>query len=103
MLDIPPELSDAEDLTPPQQGFPTRAGGSEILTPLSALRAATPPQNASRTLTQERGWGRAQPRSEQYMTQLFRRLQPTQKFRITISAIAQLLKIPKHLIVRVES
>ena len=36
------------------------------------------------------------------MTTLFRRLQPRQKFRITKSAIAQLLKIPKHLIVRVE-
>jgi hypothetical protein len=36
------------------------------------------------------------------MTTLFRRLQPAQKFRITIGAIAQLLKIPKHLIVRVE-
>ena len=36
------------------------------------------------------------------MTPLFRRLQPAKKFRITISAIAQLLKIPKHRIVRVE-
>jgi hypothetical protein len=36
------------------------------------------------------------------MTKLFRCLQPAQKFRITRSAIAQLLKIPKHLIVRVE-
>jgi hypothetical protein len=36
------------------------------------------------------------------MTSLFRRLQPAHKFRITIGAIAQLLKIPKHLIVRVE-
>ncbi len=36
------------------------------------------------------------------MTRLFRRLQPAQKFRITVYAIAQLLKIPKHLIVRVE-
>jgi hypothetical protein len=36
------------------------------------------------------------------MTTLFRRLQPAKKFRITISAIAQLLKIPQHLIVRVE-
>ena len=44
------------------------------------------------------------------MTKLFRRLQPAKKFRITISAlakhavrlIAQLLKIPQHLIVRVE-
>jgi hypothetical protein len=36
------------------------------------------------------------------MTPLFRRLQPRQKFRITISAIAQLLKIPKHKILRIE-
>jgi hypothetical protein len=36
------------------------------------------------------------------MTRLFRRLQPAQKFRITVGAIAQLLKIPKHLILRVE-
>ncbi len=36
------------------------------------------------------------------MTTLFRRLQPARKFRITVGAIAQLLKIPKHLIVRVE-
>jgi hypothetical protein len=44
------------------------------------------------------------------MTKLFRRLQPAKKFRITKSAlakhavrlIAQLLKIPKHLIVRIE-
>jgi hypothetical protein len=44
------------------------------------------------------------------MTTLFRSLQPAQKFRITVGAlakhavrlIAQLLKIPKHLIVRVE-
>jgi hypothetical protein len=36
------------------------------------------------------------------MTTLFRRLQPAKKFRITIGAIARLLKIPKHLIVRVE-
>ena len=36
------------------------------------------------------------------MTALFRRLQPAQKFRISIYAIAQLLKIPKHLIVCVE-
>jgi hypothetical protein len=36
------------------------------------------------------------------MSKLFRRLQPRQKFRITITCIAQLLKIPKHLIVRVE-
>ncbi len=36
------------------------------------------------------------------MTTLFRRLQPAKKFRITIGAIAHLLKIPKHRIVRVE-
>jgi hypothetical protein len=36
------------------------------------------------------------------MTTLFRRLQPHQKFRISVGAIAQLLKIPKHLIVRLE-
>jgi hypothetical protein len=36
------------------------------------------------------------------MTSLFRRLQPAQKFRISVYAISQLLKIPKHLIVRVE-
>jgi len=36
------------------------------------------------------------------MTTLFRRLQPRLKFRITINGIAQLLKIPKHLIVRIE-
>jgi hypothetical protein len=36
------------------------------------------------------------------MTSLFRRLQPAQKFRITLTCIAQLLKIPKHLIVRIE-
>jgi len=36
------------------------------------------------------------------MTTLFRRLQPAKKFRITISAIAQLLKIPKHKILRIE-
>jgi hypothetical protein len=36
------------------------------------------------------------------MSTLFHRLQPHQKFRISIGAIAQLLKIPKHLIVRVE-
>jgi hypothetical protein len=36
------------------------------------------------------------------MTHLFRRLQPAKKFRITLSCIAQLLKIPSHLIVRVE-
>ena len=51
---------------------------------------------------QERGGGRGQPRSKSIMTTLFRRLQPAQKFRITASAIAQSLKIPKHLIVRVE-
>jgi hypothetical protein len=37
------------------------------------------------------------------MTPLFRRLQPANKFRINLYAIAQLLKIPKRLIVRVES
>ncbi len=37
------------------------------------------------------------------MTTLFRRLQPAQKFRISVGAIAQLLKIPKHLILRLES
>lgn len=36
------------------------------------------------------------------MTPLFGRLQPATKFRITISCIAQLLKISKHLIVRIE-
>jgi hypothetical protein len=36
------------------------------------------------------------------MTPLFRRLQPRQKFRITLTCIAQALKIPKHLIVRFE-
>lgn len=36
------------------------------------------------------------------MTSLFRRLQPRQKFRITITCIAQLLKIPKHKILRIE-
>ena len=36
------------------------------------------------------------------MTTLFRRLQPAQKFRITINGIAKALKIPKHLIVRIE-
>lgn len=36
------------------------------------------------------------------MTPLFRRLQPRQKFRITKNDIAKLLKIAKHLIVRVE-
>jgi hypothetical protein len=36
------------------------------------------------------------------MTSLFRRLQPAKKFRISVGAIAQSLKIPKHLIVRVE-
>ena len=49
---------------------------------------------------QERGWGRGLPRSKAIMTTLFRRLKPRQKFRITINGIAQLLKIPKHLIVR---
>ncbi len=36
------------------------------------------------------------------MTTLFRRLQPAQKFRITINGIAKALKISKHLIVRIE-
>ncbi len=36
------------------------------------------------------------------MTTLFRRLQPFKKFRITVGAIARLLKIPKRQIVRVE-
>ena len=36
------------------------------------------------------------------MTPLFRRLQPRQKFRITLNDVAKLLKIPKHLIVRFE-
>jgi hypothetical protein len=37
------------------------------------------------------------------MNPLFRRIQPAQKFRITIGGIARLLKIPKHLIIRIES
>ncbi len=36
------------------------------------------------------------------MTSLFRRLQPAKKFRISIAWIAKLLKIPKHMIVRIE-
>jgi hypothetical protein len=36
------------------------------------------------------------------MTTLFRRIQPAKKLRITVGAIAQLLKIPKHLILRIE-
>lgn len=36
------------------------------------------------------------------MNILFRRLQPAQKFRISIYAISKLLKISKHLILRVE-
>lgn len=36
------------------------------------------------------------------MTALFHHLQPAKKFRITLTCIAQFLKIPKHLIVRVE-
>lgn len=36
------------------------------------------------------------------MTTLFRRLKPADKFKITVGEIAKLLKIPKHLIVRVE-
>jgi len=36
------------------------------------------------------------------MTPLFHRIQPAKKFRITLGAIAKLLKIPKYRIVRVE-
>ena len=36
------------------------------------------------------------------MPLLFRRLQPRQKFRLSVYGLAKLLKIPKHLIVRVE-
>ena len=36
------------------------------------------------------------------MSTMFRRLQPAQKFRISVSCIAKLLKIPKHLILRLE-
>ena len=36
------------------------------------------------------------------MTELFQRIQPRQTFQITIREIAQFLKIPQHLIVRVE-
>ncbi len=36
------------------------------------------------------------------MTALFHRLQPAKKFRISLTCIAQSLKIPKHLIVRFE-
>ncbi|NEO32818.1 MAG: hypothetical protein F6K36_20830 [Symploca sp. SIO3C6] len=36
------------------------------------------------------------------MTTLFNRLQPAQKFRISIRDLAKLLKIPQHLIVRIE-
>ncbi|NEP02840.1 MAG: hypothetical protein F6K58_30160 [Symploca sp. SIO2E9] len=36
------------------------------------------------------------------MTSLFTRLQPAQKFRISIGDIANMLRIPQHLIVRVE-
>ncbi|HEY9650017.1 MAG TPA: hypothetical protein V6C95_05090 [Coleofasciculaceae cyanobacterium] len=36
------------------------------------------------------------------MTALFQRIQPSKKFRITISTIARFLRIPKQLIVRVE-
>ena len=36
------------------------------------------------------------------MTTLFSRLQPAQKFRISVACVAQVLKIPKHLIVRIE-
>ncbi|NEO99621.1 MAG: hypothetical protein F6K58_13265 [Symploca sp. SIO2E9] len=36
------------------------------------------------------------------MTNLFKSLQPAQKFRISICDLARLLKIPQHMIVRVE-
>src|ERR671933_1488616 len=36
------------------------------------------------------------------MTNLFRRIQPAKKFRVTVHAIAQYLKSPKHEILRVE-
>ena len=36
------------------------------------------------------------------MTTLFRRLQPAKKFGLSITYLAKLLKIPKHLILRVE-
>lgn len=36
------------------------------------------------------------------MTALFQRIQPSKKFRITISSIARFLRIPKQLIVGVE-
>ena len=36
------------------------------------------------------------------MTTLFRRIQPAKKFRVTVNAIAQYLKSPKHEILRVE-
>lgn len=36
------------------------------------------------------------------MTALFRRIQPAQKLCITVGVLAQLLKIPKYLILRVE-
>jgi hypothetical protein len=36
------------------------------------------------------------------MTTLFRRIQPAKKFRVSVYAIARLLKIPKHQIVRIE-
>src|SRR4028119_2192963 len=81
------------------------------LTPLSVTKLLLfPPLRGEGRGEVERGWGRGQPRSKAIMTPLFRRLQPRQKFRITISAlakhavrlIAQLLKIPKHCIVRIE-
>ncbi|NER27168.1 MAG: hypothetical protein F6J89_05895 [Symploca sp. SIO1C4] len=36
------------------------------------------------------------------MTTLFNRLQPKDKFRISVSDVAKLLRIPQHLIVRIE-
>lgn len=36
------------------------------------------------------------------MTPLFRRIQPSKKFRITITTLARFLRLPKQLIVRVE-
>lgn len=35
-------------------------------------------------------------------TTLFQRLQPHKKFHITVACVAKLLKIPKHMIVRIE-
>jgi hypothetical protein len=37
------------------------------------------------------------------MTPLFRRIQPSQKLRITVRSIARVLKIPQNLIKRIES